>query len=364
MPEYNDRIKDLEAEVAKTKYNKSTQHHIGLVKAKIAKLKEKEQARGSKKGKTEGYSVRKTGDGTVLLLGFPSVGKSTLLNALTNANSEVAAYAFTTLTCIPGLLDYKHAKIQILDVPGIVKGAASGKGRGKEVLAVMRSADLALIIVDALHPEHFDVLIKEVYDSGIRLNQRRPDVRVKKTAKDGLRIGRTVRTPDLSDATLTAVLRELGINNAEVLIREPIDVDRLIDIVEGNKVYMPSVTVINKADLVTAERLKAVKRKVRSDIEISAHKKDHTEELKDIIFNKLDLIRLYLKEPGKPADMVEPLIVHKDATIGEVCTKLHRDFLDKFRFARVWGLSAKFDGQRVMAKHVLIDEDVLEIHLV
>ncbi|MFH1211368.1 MAG: GTPase, partial [Candidatus Woesearchaeota archaeon] len=155
MVDYNSQIKDLQDELKKTKYNKRTQFHVGLVKAKIARLKERDHVRRSSAKPGEGYSVRKTGDGTVLLLGFPSVGKSTLLNGLTNADSAVAAYEFTTLTVIPGLLEYKHAKIQILDVPGIVKGAASGRGRGREVLAVLRSADLAILIVDVHNPKQY-----------------------------------------------------------------------------------------------------------------------------------------------------------------------------------------------------------------
>jgi ribosome-interacting GTPase 1 len=136
-----EKIKELEERISKTKYNKKTQHAIGLYKAQLARLKEKQRARSRRK-KGEGYAVRKTGDGTVVLLGFPSVGKSTLLNALTNANSPVGTYAFTTLTVIPGILDYKFAKIQVLDVPGVVHGAAAGTGRGKEVLAIIRNSDL------------------------------------------------------------------------------------------------------------------------------------------------------------------------------------------------------------------------------
>ena len=136
------RIKELEAELSKTKYNKRTQGHIGLVKAKIALLKEKQITRRKGKGKTEGYTVRKTGDGTVIIVGFPSVGKSTLLNKISNAQSQVAAYAFTTLTCIPGMLNHKGAKIQVLDVPGIITGTASERDRGKEMLSVAINSDL------------------------------------------------------------------------------------------------------------------------------------------------------------------------------------------------------------------------------
>ena len=131
MVDYNQQIKELEDELKKTKYNKATQGHVGIVKAKIAQLREKQDTRTQQKtGRSDyGYSVRKSGDGTVLLLGFPSSGKSTLLNKLAGTHSEVAAYAFTTLTVIPGMMEYKQAKIQILDVPGIVSGAASGRVR-------------------------------------------------------------------------------------------------------------------------------------------------------------------------------------------------------------------------------------------
>ena len=122
---YDRKVNELEEEISTTKYNKRTQHHIGLVKAKLAKLKEDYQKKAAGKGKQEGFSVRRTGDATVIMVGFPSVGKSTLLNAITNANSPVGAYAFTTLTCIPGLLEFNHAQIQVLDVPGIVEGAAT-----------------------------------------------------------------------------------------------------------------------------------------------------------------------------------------------------------------------------------------------
>ena len=147
----NEKIKELEADIAKTKYNKKTQHAIGLMKAKLAMLKERAFQRSSV-GKAKGddrFTVRKTGDGTVVLLGFPSVGKSTLLNKLTKAKSDIASYAFTTLSAVPGMMKYKFAKIQIIDVPGIVSGAASGRGRGKEVLGVIRNADLIFENIDS-----------------------------------------------------------------------------------------------------------------------------------------------------------------------------------------------------------------------
>ena len=359
-----EQIKELEKEVATTKYNKKTQHHIGLVKAKIARLREKQEARKKSGKKGEGYSVRKTGDATVLLLGFPSVGKSTLLNALTNAQSQIAAYAFTTLTVVPGLLKYKHAKIQILDVPGIVTGAAAGTGRGKEVLAVLRNADLALIIVDVNYPEHQKAILREVYNTNIRLDKRKPDVRITKTIRGGIRVGSTVKLTHLTKELIQGVMREFKIANADVLIRTDITVDELIDVIEANKVYMPMITLVNKVDMATKAQIEKIKKMIKPDLMMSAEKRTNVKELKDMIFEKLNFIRIYLKEVGKKPDLAEPLIMFKGCTIRAVCNKLHKDFVTKFRFARVWGKSAKFDGQsfRKLDKG-LQDEDILELHI-
>ncbi|MBI2652689.1 50S ribosome-binding GTPase [Candidatus Woesearchaeota archaeon] len=190
---YDRKVKELEEQLSTTKYNKKTQHHIGLVKAQLARLKEEYQKKAASKGKGEGFSVKRTGDATAIIVGFPSVGKSTLLNAITNADSPVGAYAFTTLTCIPGLMEYNHSKIQILDVPGIVEGAATGRGRGKEVLACAQSADLVIILLDVFHTEHFEVVKKEIYETGLRTNQKPPLVRISKKARGGIDIGATVK---------------------------------------------------------------------------------------------------------------------------------------------------------------------------
>jgi len=364
MVNYLEKIKELQDELKKTKYNKATQAHIGIVKAKIAQLKQKQESRSKKKtGRSDhGYSVRKSGDGTVLLLGFPSAGKSTLLNALTEAKSNVASYAFTTLSVIPGMMNYKQAKIQILDVPGIVSGAASGKGRGKEVLAVIHNADLVLIIIDVNHPKHYPAILKEVWESNIRVNKEKPEVYIKKKTKGGIQIGKTVRI-DVKDETLVKVLREFRTVNADVLIRSKIDLDDFIDVIEGNKKYLPAITCLNKIDLVSAAKLSKVKKDTKADIAVSAEKGINILELKDLIFDKLNFIRIYLKEPKKEADLNEPLVVIKGYTIKDVCNKLHKDFADKFKFARVWGKSAKHPGQKVMLKHKLKDKDILEIHL-
>ena len=356
------KIIDLEKQISTTKYNKKTQHAIGLMKAQLAALKAK--LAGPKTGKsTSGYSVKKSGDATVVLLGFPSAGKSTLLNALTSAESETGAYAFTTLTVIPGMLDYKQAKIQILDVPGIVEGAASGSGRGKEVLQVIRTADLILMLIDATKPTQKKLIEKEVFDAHVRINQNKPDVKIRKMLKDGIRVGRTVET-EIDDETVKSILNQFKIINAEVLLRDNINADQLIDVIQGNKEYVPAMTVINKSDLLSPKDLSNMKKDLDAQLTISAQKKEHLEELKEVIYSKLKFIRIYLKEINKKADMEEPMIMQDGQTLKDLCQKLHKDFVDKFKYARIWGPSARFDGQKKMKlSHKLKDKDVIEIHL-
>src|SRR3989338_5538565 len=222
MPSYNEKIKELEDRISKTKYNKKTQNAIGLYKAQLARLKETQIQRRSGGKKGEGYSVKKSGDATVILVGFPSVGKSTLLNAMTKTKSAVGAYAFTTLTCIPGLLEYNHAKIQVFDVPGIVEGAATGRGRGKEVLACAQSADLVIILLDVFDPGHVDVVKNEIYETGLRLNQKLPDVKISKKPKGGIDLGSTVALTKLSVESVKNILKEFRLDNSSIVIREDI----------------------------------------------------------------------------------------------------------------------------------------------
>lgn len=139
---------------------------------------------GATKGKGgpagEGFDVSKSGDARVGMIGFPSVGKSTLLTKLTNTQSKVAAYEFTTLTCIPGNIFHKGAKIQLLDLPGIIEGAKDGKGRGKQVIAVARTCNLIVIVLDATRPmKHKQIIENELEGFGIRLNKTPPSIELK-----------------------------------------------------------------------------------------------------------------------------------------------------------------------------------------
>jgi small GTP-binding protein len=347
-----EQISEIEREIRETPYNKATQLHIGRLKAKLARLKEQREKRGHHKG--IGYAPKKSGDATCVLVGYPSAGKSTLLNALTNAKSAVATYDFTTLDVIPGSLLHKGALIQILDVPGLISGAAAGKGRGKEVISVVRSADLILILVDVFSQWQVNVIKNELYEAGIRINQHPPDIAITRKARGGVSIRKALHATEMDDSTIIAVLNDFKIHNADVIIREDINVDRLVDALVPSRRFIPAMTVVNKID-------QSSRPADFGDVQISAQRLTNLEELKDLIFERLALIRVYLKPPGKAADMEKPLILRNNSTIGEVCRLTHKQVSKRFRYAQIWGPSAKYAGQRVGLDHHLQDNDTVTL---
>jgi uncharacterized protein len=355
-----EKIRELEDEIRKTQKNKATEFHIGLLKAKIARMRRGLLAAVSAGGGGGGtFASKKSGDATVAIIGFPSVGKSTFLNRITNAESKTASYAFTTLTCIPGMLTHKGAKIQILDLPGIIEGAKDGKGRGKEVIGVARSADLILVMIDAQHPEHFGILERELHGMGIRLGQKPPDVHIKKTIRGGLAINTTLTLTKIDNRMITAIMGEYGMHSADMNIRDDIDVEQLIDVMEGNRVYLSYVVIANKMDLADAKEVR--KLLGRDFVPISAEKGINLELAKEAIYNALRFINVYTKPRGGEADMSEPLIMRRGCTVHDVCSRLHRDLNRDFRYALIWGKSVKHPGQRVGPTHVMMDGDVITI---
>ena len=360
IPEKIQAIKD---EMAKTQINKATEHHIGLLKAKLSKLKrEQEEIKSKGSGSSVGFDVKRTGDATVVFIGLPSVGKSTLLNRLTGAKSAVGAFQFTTTTVVPGMMEHRGARIQVLDLPGIIKGASTGKGLGKRVLAVAKSADLVLIILDVFQPYHEEVIRTELGNIGIRLDQKPPNIVIEKTGDGGLSVSQQVPITKMSVNLLKDILRVYGINNGRILIREDIDSEQLIDYISGNKFYVESLTIMNKIDLVNQGFMNELQEKIKSKIiPISADADINVNALKDAIYEKLDFIRVYMRPKGGETDYKEPLIIRRNSTILDVCNKLHRDLKKDFRYGLVWGKSVKFGGQRVGINHTLEDEDVLTI---
>jgi len=250
---------------------------------------------------------------------------------------------------------HKGAHIQIFDVPGLVSGAVSGKGRGKEVISVIRNADLILLVIDVFSEHQIQTLKEELYNAGIRLNEHPPNATIIKQARGGITINKAPRS-ELDDNTIKAILREYKIHNADVILREDMSVERFIDALMTNRRYLPSITVVNKIDQLNDD--------VHfGDICISAKDDINIDKLKDLMFEKLAFMRIYMKPPGGDPDCVHPLILRRNATVENVCNILHRDFCRKFKHAQVWGKSVRFPGQRVGTDHELCDEDIVTLNI-
>jgi len=352
-----EKIKEIEAEMERTQKNKATNYHLGTLKAKLAKLRNDlliEQG-GSGGGPSEGFDVARLGDARVALMGFPSVGKSTLLGALTETESEAAAYEFTTLTCVPGTMHYKGSRVQILDLPGIIEGAAHGKGRGREVIACARNADAILMVLDAGKEglnRHREILEKELETVGIRLNKRPPDVVFRKKTSGGIRFSSTVKLTKLGpdpEKLAMQILREYRVANAEFLAREDITVDELVDVIVGNRTYKPCLYLYNKIDTVTIEEVNELARmphsivgSVNQNFNIGGPLEDDL--LKSRLWEYLGLTRVYTKRKGQAPDLEEPVVlskIRKGTTVKSLCFNVSTQMARDFNYALVWVSSFK-----------------------
>lgn len=357
-----ERISDIENEIARTQKNKATEHHLGILKAKLAKYRaELLEPQGKSGGKGEGFDVMKSGDARVALIGFPSVGKSTLLSTITETESEAAAYEFTTLTCVPGVIKYEGAEIQLLDLPGIIEGAAQGKGRGRQVIAVARTADLILMMLDASKGEiHKKLLETELETVGIRLNKSKPNVYFKPKKSGGLAITPVVTLTKIDEKLIHSILAEYKIFNAEVILREDCSADEFIDVIMNNRVYLPCLYVYNKIDQVSIEEVDRLAR-VPNTVVVSCNMQLNLDYLVEKIWEHLNLIKIFTKKRGQKPDLEDGIILRNGSTVAHVCHSIHRTMLDSFKYALVWGTSVKFNPQRVGSTHLMQHEDVIQI---
>lgn len=338
------KIAEIEKEIRETPYHKGTEHHIGKLKARLVNLKDKEteiQTKSSGGGGGGGYAVKKNGDATVVLVGPPSVGKSTLINKITNAESKVAAYAFTTVSVIPGMLKYKDAYIQIFDLPGIIEGAKEGKGRGKEVLSVSRGADLIIIMCDPKTSDRIESIKSELEGAGVRLNKVRPNVVIEKKVSGGIYVHSNIKQ-NMDDETIKGIASEMGVKNGEIFLKQKVSMDELIDSFSTSRVYIPATIIMNKADTLTNKD-----KRLPDTLYISADKGTGIETFKEKIWEKLKLIRVYLVHPDEDPSLNNPIIMREGNTLSDVAQKIGSEFASEKKMAKIWGSGAHFPSQEV-----------------
>jgi hypothetical protein len=298
------------------------------------------------------------------------VGKSSLLQALTGVKSEVAAYEFTTLTCIPGVIIYNDCKIQLLDLPGIITGAAQGKGRGRQVISTARSSDLIFMVLDATKDDaQRQMLTKELNDVGIRLNKTRPNLSVNRKKDGGYKFNATVPLTELSSEICYTILHQYKIFNVDIVIHEDASIDDFIDVLEEQgtvpRKYVKCMYVYNKIDMLSMQQVDALARQPYS-ICISVNKELNLDGLLERLWQELDIKRIYTKKKGAFPDFTDPLVLttqrgDKTFTVENAVGMLHKSILEEFKSALVWGASVKASPQVCGLKHELADEDCMQI---
>jgi len=354
------KLEELKSEYSHTKYNKATNKHLGILRAKISRVSKAINSRSHAHG--IGFSVKKSGDATVALVGFPNSGKSSILQAITDAESKVANYAFTTVDLIPGMMKFKDAEIQLFDIPGLIEGAHTGKGEGAKIASAIKVADLVLLVIDAEHYEQLALILKELSLLGIKISAEGPKIRIESESKGGISIvsnGHMI--PEQYE--IEKILEEFKLYNATVKFFGDANVDELIDAVSENTIYINGIVALNKIDL--NQDYKKVKEKLEAEtglkiIPISALKEENMELLKEEIFASLNLIRIYLK-PKLNSITPEPLIVRKGSSIYDVAEKVHSGTTKNFKYAFVTGPSVKFVNQKVGGNHTVKDDDIITL---
>jgi len=420
-----ERIEEIKKEIRKTQVNKRTEFHLCRLRARLSELEKKIETKNKTVSHEATFEMAKVGCARVGLYGFPSVGKSSFLNLVTNAHSEVGAFEFTTLTCIPGTLSYGGAEIQLLDLPGVIEAASKGKGRGKQVLAALRSCELILMFLDPTqirfrkakqadklpkNPEissdsedesgedYIDastfeqlnlkdkienvkytknVLLSELKNVGIRINKTLPDIEISRKCK-GITISASPALPkDLETEIKDVISKELRINSISVNIRKSANLSKtrtqedvlqdVIDVIQGNKIYLNCLFVYNKVESLGFKTQEEEERffelvNAEDSLAISCDDEINIEELKMMLWKRCGLVRVFLKGKNK-SKFDKPIVVEERTDIKGVCKKVHSSFVGRFKHAFVWGRSVKFQPQKVGINHVVEDLDVVQLVL-
>jgi ribosome-interacting GTPase 1 len=307
-----EELKWLEVMLREMPKHKSSEKLQADLKHKISRLKKEVEAERKSGKKGHGIKIPRQGAGTAVILGGPNAGKSRLVCSLTRATPEVAPYPFTTRAPSPGMMPYEDVMVQLIDTPPITKDYLEPYMQG-----IIRGADLALLVIDLGD------------DSGIEQAQELLD-RLNGTKT---RLGRTTRLDD----------EDVGLS------------------------YTQTIAVPNKIDLPEAhQRLELLHDLCPLDLAecvISAEHGAGLEALREMIFRALDVVRVYTKLPtARSADFDRPYTLRRGSTVLDLAEQIHKDFMQQFKFARVWG-SGVHDATVVKADYAPHDKDIVELHM-
>ncbi|MEM3356352.1 MAG: TGS domain-containing protein, partial [Candidatus Bathyarchaeia archaeon] len=303
------------------------------------------------------------------LLGLTNCGKSSLLALVTNAKVEVSQTPYTTKEPTPGTMNYKDMQFQIIEAPALMEGSADGKAWGLQTLALARNADGLVLMVDLSNEPvgQLSTILNELEKARISVLKPKGRVEIeRKFMGAGLRIIIVGKLVDCTLKDVEELLKSYRITDAFVKISGEVKLDEVEDAVFESVVYKPTVIVANKADLDPAgDALKLLESYFGGKLPIlafSCKKGQGLEKFGETLFNALDVIRVYTKEPSEKEHSKKPFILKKGATVYDLARNIHSDFSERFAFAKVWSKRLVFSPQKVGLTFTLDDEDIVEIH--
>jgi len=301
-------LQNMWREIPKHKASEKLQAEL---KTKISDArKEVEQEKKSPKKVGVSYKIPRQGAGQIILVGAPNAGKSQLLTKVTKATPEVAAYPFTTREPYAGMMDWEDVRVQLVDTPPVTPDFLESYQS-----SLIRAADGCLLMVD-LGDDDGPFAVEAVLE--------------KLASVKTVLIGTPPTNPE--DLTIHYAPTLLGANK--------IDADGAADRLEILREMFGERFPIHVFSTQTGRGL---------------------DELRAALYGMLNVIRIHAKSPGKPADMAAPYTVPVGSTVVEFAGRVHRDFEQTLKSARIWGTGV-FDGQSVGRDHVLHDKDVVELH--
>ncbi len=365
-----EKLVALEIMLSTIPKHKGTEKLQLQIKRNLSKLKkEVEKEKELKKGGSGGTSffVRKEGAAQVALAGLPNSGKSTILNKLTGKDVDIGHYAFTTVKPTPAMLQYKGIQIQLVDMPGLIEGVSLGKGMGGPLISAIRAVDAIVILVDlSVDPvKDLELILKELEAKGLRLNKKVPNIEIQKIPTGGIEIIGENFLVECNSQDVKKILQEERVHNAIVTIKEPVTLTDIFEVLDSSLEYKRAIIIGTKGDLPgSKEGLEKLQNHVQNFkvFPVSAINNVNLDILPSEIFSILGIIRVYTRSPGREIDN-EAMPMKIDSTALDAAKKVHKNLYKNFKFARVWGNSAKFDGQKVGPDHVLRDGDIIEIHI-
>lgn len=304
-----EKITTLEDLISTIPKHKGTDKLRGDLRRKLSKLREESLASTRKGRHADIFTIEREGASQVGLAGVPNSGKSSILASLTNAKPVIADYPISTLIPIPGMMPFEDIQIQLIDLPPIGNDATDGWVSG-----ILRNADAIMLIIDLTDDPagYCELLLSKLISWNIHpLKPGELKEQQRRVSKWILIVGNKL---DSADA-------EMGFRE----LRERYDGRYPV-------------------------------------ISVSTEKKMNLEDLKKAIVDLSHIIRIYSKAPGKDPDLSKPFTLKEGSTVFDLAGKIHKDYLERLKFARIWG-SSKFEGQKVQRNYVLKDRDIVELHV-